>query len=149
MWGGPCGPRGKVSPQNKVLLFKSTRGATFVYWLPLNCLSYYPYLVGWTPRAQGWSEPPTNINLPGKPTPRSNFCLLSHTQLFKLIPLFGGVDPAGPLVGVSPPHIKFYQANPPQGATFVCWPPSYSHCKHLHLVEWTLRARGWGEPPEK
>jgi hypothetical protein len=61
--------------------------------------------------------------------------MLSHTQLFKLIPLFGGVDPAGPLVGVSPPKIKFYLANPPQGATFVCWPPPYSHCKHLHLVE--------------
>jgi hypothetical protein len=74
--------------------------------------------------------------------------LLSHTQLFKQIPLFGGVDPAGPLVGVSPPQIKFYQANPPQGATFVCWPLPYSHCKHLHLVGWTLRARGWGEPPK-
>jgi len=33
------------------------------------------------------------------------------------------------------PKIKFYQANPPQGATFVCWAPPYSHCKHLYLVE--------------
>ncbi len=46
-----------------------------------------------------------------------------------------------------PPQIKFYQVNPPRGATFVCWPLPYSHCKHPHLVEWTLRARGWGEPP--
>ena len=67
--------------------------------------------------------------------PRSNICLLAPAKLFKLLPPFGGVDPAGPLVGVSPQKIKFYQANPPQGATFVCWPPPYSHCQHLHLVE--------------
>jgi hypothetical protein len=55
--------------------------------------------------------------------------------------------PCGPGVRVSPPQIKFYQANPPQGATYVCWPKPYSHCKYPHLVEWTLRAHGWGEPP--
>ncbi len=56
--------------------------------------------------------------------------------------------PCGPVVGLSPPQIKFYMANPPQGATFVCWPPPFSHCKYPHLVEWTLRACGWGEPPQ-
>ncbi len=141
---GPAGPGVRWAPQNKVLLCKPTQGTTFVCLLPLNCLSYYPHLVGWTLRAQGWSEPPTNRNLPGKPTPRSNFCLVSHTQLFKQIPLFGGVDP----VGVSPPQIKFSHANPPQGATFVCWPLPYSYCKHLHLVGWTLRAQGWSELPK-
>ncbi len=70
--------------------------------------------MGW--RAWGKSEPPTNRDLPGKPSPRSNFWELSHTQLFKLIPPFDGVDPVGPLVGVSLPQIKFYQANPPRGA---------------------------------
>ncbi len=78
--------------------------------------------------------------------------------------------PCGTEVGESPPQIEIYQANPPQEATFVCWPPTYSHCKHManppwgaificlsppyshckhpHFVEWTLRAWGWGEPPQ-
>ena len=55
--------------------------------------------------------------------------------------------PCGPVVGVSPPQIKFYRTNPPRGATFVCRPPPYSHCQYPHLVEWTLQAQGWGEPP--
>ena len=53
-----------------------------------------------------------------------------------------------PRIGVSPPKIKFYIANPPQGAIFVCWPPPYSKSIHPHLVEWTLQAPGLGEPPE-
>ncbi len=117
---GPAGPGVRWAPQNRVLLFKPTQGAAFVCWLRLNCLSYYPHLVGWTLQAHGWSEPSTNKNLPGKTTPRSNFCLVFHTHLLKQIPLFGGVDPVGPLVGVSPHKLNFYHANPPQGANFIC-----------------------------
>ncbi len=54
----PVGPGVRWATQNKALLCKPTRGATFVCWLLLNCLSYYPHLVGWTLQAQGWSEPP-------------------------------------------------------------------------------------------
>ena len=64
------------------------------------------------------------------------------------IPPFGGVDPAGLRFGVSPPKIKFHMANPPRGAIFVCWPPPNSQHKDPHLVEWTLRAPGLGEPPK-
>jgi hypothetical protein len=56
--------------------------------------------------------------------------------------------PCGPGVGVSPPQIEIYQANPSRGATFACWPPPNSHCKYPHLVEGTLRAWCWGEPPQ-
>ncbi len=56
-----------------------------------------------------------------KHTSRSNFCLLAPTQFSKLIPPFGGVDPADPGVRWAP-KIKFCYANPPWGATFVCWP---------------------------
>jgi hypothetical protein len=141
------GPLVGVSPpQIKFNYANPPQGATFVCLPPPYSHCKHLHLVGWIPRAQGWSELPKNRKLPGKPTPNSNFCLLSHTQLFKQIPLFGGVDPVGPLVGVSPPQIKFYQANPPEGAFFVCWHLPYSYCKHLHLVEWTLRA--WGEPPK-
>ena len=56
--------------------------------------------------------------------------------------------PYRPGVGVSPPQIKFHMANPPRGAIFVCWPPPNSQCKYPHLVEWTLRAPGLGEPPK-
>jgi hypothetical protein len=34
---------------------------------------------------------------------------------------FEGVDPVAQRLGE--PLIKFYLANPPQGTTFVCWPP--------------------------
>jgi hypothetical protein len=47
-----------------------------------------------------------------------------------------------------PPKIKFYQANPPRGATFVCWPLQNSQSIHPHLVEWTLQAPGLGKPPK-
>jgi hypothetical protein len=44
--------------------------------------------------------------------PRSNFCWLAPAKLFKLLPPFGGVDPA--TQGWSePPQTEIYQANPP------------------------------------
>jgi hypothetical protein len=99
--------------------------------------------MGWTLRARCWGEPPTNRILPGKPTSRSNFCLLAYSQFYTLIWWSG---PCGPGIEVSPPQIKFYQANPPREATFDCWPPQNYQRKYPHLVEWTLRAWGWGEP---
>jgi hypothetical protein len=47
------------------------------------------------------------------------------------------------------PKIKFYYANPLQGAVFVCWPSQNSKCIYPHLVGWTLRAPCWGEPHTK
>jgi hypothetical protein len=38
----------------------------------------------WALRARGWGEPPTYKILSGKPTMRSNFCLLTPAQLFTL-----------------------------------------------------------------
>ncbi len=73
---------------------------------------------------------------------------LAPTQSSTQIPLLGGVDPAGPRFGVSPPKIKFYIANPPRGAIFVCWPPPNSQHIQPHLVKWTLRGPGLGEPPK-
>ncbi len=52
-------------------------------------------MAGWTLKAPGWSEPPTNRILPGKPTPWINFCLLTFSQFSMNIPPFGGMDPAG------------------------------------------------------
>ncbi len=40
--------------------------------------------------------------------------MLYHTQLFQLIPLFGGVDPAGHLVGVSPQKLNFTKQTHPK-----------------------------------
>jgi hypothetical protein len=70
--------------------------------------------VGWTLWAQGFSEPPTNTNLPGIPTPRSSFCLLSRTQLFKLIPPLGGADPAGLGEGWAPHKLNFTRQTHPE-----------------------------------
>jgi hypothetical protein len=56
--------------------------------------------------------------------------------------------PCRPQVFGEPPKIKFYVANPPRGVIFVCWPQSNSQRIHPHLVEWTLRAPGLGEPPK-
>ncbi len=49
----------------------------------------------WTLKAPGWGEPPTNRILPGKPTRRINFCLLTFSQFSMHITPFGGVDPVG------------------------------------------------------
>jgi hypothetical protein len=47
-----------------------------------------------------------------------------------------------------PPKIKFVYTNPPQRATFVCWPlPNYQSI-HPYLVGWTLGAQGQGKPLE-
>ncbi len=140
-WGDPVGPGVRWAPKNKVLLCKPTPRSNFCLLVPAKLFKLIPYSVG-RPCRPGVRWAPQNKVLLCKPTPRSNFCLLVTVKLFKLIPPFDGVDPAGPLVGVSPPQIEIYQANPPRGATFACWPPPYSHCKHPHLVEWTLWA--WG-----
>ncbi len=106
-----------------------------------------PPFGGVDPAGLRFGVSPQNKISHGKPTPRSNFCLLAPAQFSTQIPSFRGMDPAGPRFGVSPPKIKFYMANPPRGATFVCWPPPNSQRIHPHLVEWTLRAPGLGEPP--
>jgi hypothetical protein len=144
----PVGPGVRWTLKNKILLCKTTARSKFCLLAPSQFFKLLPSFGGVDPAGPGLEWAPTNRNLPGKLTPRSNFCLLSHTQLFKKNTLIWWGGPCKPLVWVSPLQIKFYQANPLQGATFVCWPPPYSHCKHLHLVEWTLRARGWGEPPK-
>jgi hypothetical protein len=135
-------------PQIKFYRANPPLGATFVCWPPQNYQCKYPYLVEWTLQAQGWGELPTNEISHGKPTARSNFYLLAPAQFSMQIPPFGGVDPAGLRFGVSPLKIKFHRANPPRAAIFVCWPPPNSQHKDPHLVEWTLRAPGLGEPPK-
>jgi hypothetical protein len=52
----------------------------------------------WAPdwRGPDWSKPPTNLILPDKPTPSSNFCLLHFPQFSKQIPPISWVDPGGP-----------------------------------------------------
>ncbi len=61
---------------------------------------------GVEPAGPGLKWAPTNIILPGKPTPRSIFCLLVSSQFSVHKPPFDGVDPAGPRFGVSPPTNK-------------------------------------------
>jgi hypothetical protein len=115
-----------VSPSKIYFLYTNPpRGATFVCWIPPNSQSMHHHLLGWTLRAPGLGEPPTNKILHGKPTPRSNFCLLVPAKLFKLIPPFGGWTLWAQGWG-EPPKIKFYYANPPRVTTFVCCPtPNY------------------------
>ncbi len=55
--------------------------------------------------------------LPCKPTPRSNFCLLAPAQLLKLIPSFGGVDPADPRSGWTPKN-KILPSKPTPRSNF-------------------------------
>jgi hypothetical protein len=84
-WSWPCRPGVGVSPpQIKFYHANPPRGATFVCWPPQNNQSIYPHLAGWTLRARGWGEPPTNKILLCKPTPRSNFCLLAPAQFLTL-----------------------------------------------------------------
>jgi hypothetical protein len=47
------------------------------------------------PAGPRFGEPPTNKILHGKPTPRSNFCLLAPTQLFTLQGFSDGVTLGG------------------------------------------------------
>jgi len=80
-WTGPCGLWAGVSPpQINFLYTNPPRGATFVCWPPPNSQSIHPHLLEWTLRAPGLGEPPKNKILPGKPTPKSNFCLLAPAQ---------------------------------------------------------------------
>ena len=82
---GPCGLWVGVStPQIKMLCTNPPQGATFVCWPLPNSQSIHPHFVGWILRAPGLGEPPTNKILHGKPTPRSNFCLLAPAQFFTL-----------------------------------------------------------------
>jgi hypothetical protein len=85
-WGWPCRPRGEVTPQNKALLCIPTRGSTFVCWLPLNCLSYYPHLVGWTLWAQGWSEPPQTEIYRANPPQGATFVCCPTPNYFSWYP---------------------------------------------------------------
>ncbi len=62
---------------------------------PPNSQSIHPHLVGWTLRAPGLGVPPTNKILHGKPTPRSNFCLLASAQFFTLQGFSDGVTIGG------------------------------------------------------
>ncbi len=118
--------RAMVSPpQIKFYIANPPRGATFVCCSPPIYQSMHPHLVGWTLRAPGLGEPPTNKILHSKPTPRSNFCLLVPAKLFKQIPPLGGWTLRAQGWG-EPPKIKFYYANPPRETTFVCCPtPNY------------------------
>jgi hypothetical protein len=111
--GGPCGLWVGVSPPQIRFLFSNPpQGATFVCWPPPNSQSIHPHLVGSTLRAPGLGEPPTNKILHGKPTPRSNFCLLAPTQFFTLQGFSDGVTIGGtprgqhfwvaPLLGAEP-----------------------------------------------
>jgi hypothetical protein len=71
----------------------------------------------WTLWATGWSEPTTNKILPGKPTPRSKYCLWAFSQFSTQIPPFAGVDPAGP-GWCDPPQINFYWQPYPEESNF-------------------------------
>ncbi len=134
-WGGPCRPRGEVTPQNKALLCKPTRGATFVCWLLLQCLSYYPHLVGWTLWAQGWSEPPQAEIYRANPPQGATFVCCPSPNYFSWYPYLIGWTLQGPWLEWVPQKLNFTKQTHPKEQLFVCWPPPYSHCKQLHLVE--------------
>ncbi len=112
-WGGPCKPQGEVSPQNKALLCKPTQRATFVCWLLLNCLSYYPHLVGWTLLAQGWSEPPKTEIYQANPPEEQLLFAVPH-PIIEADTLIWWGGPCGLLVGVSPPELNFTKQTHPK-----------------------------------
>ncbi len=103
----PVGPGVRWAPQNKALLCKPTRGAAFVGWLLLNCLSYYPHLVGWTLRAQSWSEPPQKLNFRKQTHPKEQLLFAGPTLFSLQTPPFDGVDPAGLGLGWAPQKSNF------------------------------------------
>jgi hypothetical protein len=131
-------------PQIKIYQAKLPREAAFVCWPPLNSQCKYPHLVEWTLQARGWGEPPINNILPGKPHPEEQFLFAGPLKIINANTPIWWSGPCRPGAGVSPPQIKFYQANPPRGAICVCWHLPNSQCKYPHLVEWTLRAPGLG-----
>ncbi len=79
----------------KFLFTNPPQGETFVCWPPPNSQSIHPHLVGWTLWALSWGEPPANKILSGKPTPRSNFCLLAPAQSLTLPGISDGVSMGG------------------------------------------------------
>ena len=115
-WGEP--------PQIKFYMSNPPRGATFVCWPLPNSLNIHPHLVGWTLRAPGLGEPPTNKILHGKPTPRSNFCLLAPTQFFTLQGFSDGVTVGGT------PGVNI-------------WVRPLARCRAR--VKWGAHAKFWGD----
>jgi hypothetical protein len=106
-WGWTLwAPGWSEPPQIKFYQANPPRGATFVCWPLPNSQRIYPHLVGWTLRAQGKGEPPENKILPGKCTPKSNFCLLAPAQFLTLQGISDGVSmgctPGGWHFGSSP-----------------------------------------------
>ena len=98
-----------------------------------------PHLMEWTLRAWGWGEPPTNYILHGKPTPRSNFYLMVPALFSKYTPSFGGVDPTGPGLRVSPPEIKFSRQPTPRSNFCLLAPTQFS----THIPPF-----GWVDPAD-
>ncbi len=145
-WVDPAGSGLEWAPKIKFYYANPQQGAIFVCWPSQNYKCIYPHLVGWTLRTPCWGEPPTNIILPGKPTPRSKFCLLAFYQFSMHIFPFVWMDPAGPGFEWAPTK-KNYRTNQPWGANFFWWLPLNSLCIHPLLVGWTLWGWDWGEPP--
>ncbi len=80
--------------------------------------------------------------------PRSNFCLLAPAKLFKLLPPFGGVDPAGPGLEWAPTN-RNLRSKPTRGALFVCCPTPNYFSWYPYLVGWTLRGPWLEWAPKK
>jgi hypothetical protein len=103
--------------------------------------------VGLTLWAPGQGEPPTNKIFTEQTHPEEQLLIAAPHPILKVCTPIWWVRPCGPKVGVIPPEVKFYQAKPPWGATFVCWPLPSSQSKSPLLVGWILRAQGCGGPP--
>ena len=138
----PCGIQARVSPKIKFYYANPLQGAVFVCWPSQNSKCIYPHLVGWTLRAPCWGEPHTKYNFTNQTYPEEQILFAGLLSILNAYTPFCWVGPCGPQVWVSPPQIKFYCANPPRGANFVCWPPLNSQCIYPLLVGWTLWA--WG-----
>jgi hypothetical protein len=75
--------------------------------------------------------------------------LFADPALFsKYTPPFGGVDPVGPGLRVSPPEVKFYHANPPEEQLLFAGPHPILNAYTPIWLGGPLGPRVKGEPPE-
>jgi hypothetical protein len=115
-----------------------------------------------TQQALGWGEPPTIKIFMHKPTPRSNFCLLSPAQFSKHTPPFGRVDPRGPWSGWAPRNKNFtIQTHPEEqllfaGPRLILNPSGFFRWGHYRgyprgptfgVTPWLGAEPGWNDEP--
>ncbi len=126
-WVDPLGPGVRWAPQNKVLLCKPTPRSNFCLLVPAKLFKPIHPFGGVDPAGPGLECPsPHKYKFTRQTHPEEQLLFAGPHPILKANTPIRWSGPYGPGVGVSPPQIKFYMANPPRGATFVYWPPPNS-----------------------